>query len=143
MDETIENFEPSKKAKIDDDFEPSDLESEEEEDDDDDEFIPEPVKKRTPASKKPKQTPKKIGRPFKYPQASLGQQTKTKTPEPGYIDLEDDIPGLEVRVPTPVMQSKFMIRGGASEASRAPSYSALVRCNWGKIVKMGVSEASN
>ena len=40
----------------------------------------------------------------------------------------------------------FFIRGGAggaSEASGAPSYSALVRCNWGKIVKMGASEASH
>ena len=34
-------------------------------------------------------------------------------------------------------------RGGASEASGAPSCSALVRCNWGKIVKMGASVASH
>ena len=36
-----------------------------------------------------------------------------------------------------------LVRGQASEASGAPSYSALVRCNWGKIVKMGASEASH
>ena len=37
----------------------------------------------------------------------------------------------------------LIIRGGASEASGAPSCSALVRCNWGKIVKIGASEASH
>ena len=37
----------------------------------------------------------------------------------------------------------LFIRVRACEASGAPSYSPLVRCNWGKIVKIGASEASH
>ena len=36
-----------------------------------------------------------------------------------------------------------IFRGYARFARSAPSYSTLVRCNWGKIVNMGASEASH
>ena len=44
------------------------------------------------------------------------------------------------RIVVACFPTKKFIWGGASGA---PSYSAFVRCKWGKIVKMGASEASH
>ena len=54
----------------------------------------------------------------------------------GHTDRVGSLSWNEVSTKFFKVSTKFF-RGGA------PSYSALVRCNWGKIVKMGASEASH